>query len=187
MGPIPRSLLRLGWVGVWKDGEPIHSQGAQRISVDVPCGMRSEVQACSDEREGRLGDEGDMLGDSEEVRDKVSGDWAGPGSCPFFDPISADLQSDTDRADNEEHNSQGGFCEGTGGETNALGWRVLGEGVFHQHSGAAWQRKGDSGLREGSGWKLSPTSLGTVGLGVVLKNAAELAPRIFTNSGAYLD
>ena len=180
MGSIPRSLLRLDWEGGFEDGESLRPQEPQCLGIDVSPGMRGKVPSSGDERESGCGVEGGLFGDREAMGDCVSGDWGGSRSRAFSDPVGSDVQPDEDRDDGEERYGARGIRCGARGEEEALGRRVLGQGILHQHGWAARERERDSGVCAGAGWqkRVSSTPQGADGPGTVLTNASGLAPRI---------
>jgi hypothetical protein len=153
------------------DGEPICLQESQRIGCDVPSGVFGKVSEGGDERGGGRGAKRGVRGNREKMGDRVSGDWARSGSCALFDPVGSDLQSNADSHDGEECDSTGSVRESARSEEQAVGWGVLGKGIFREYSGAARKRKCDRRVCCAAGrWgELSAVAQRAVGLGIGLK------------------
>ena len=122
------------------DGKSVYPQESQRVGADVSRGVRGKISASGDERTcGRSAQIG-VLGNRKALGDILSGNRCGSRSRALSNPIGSDLQSDENSPNGEERDGPRSVRTGSRGEAEALGRRVLGEGLLREYGGATWQR-----------------------------------------------
>jgi hypothetical protein len=135
--------------------ESVSAQEPQGECAAVSHRVSSEIPQSSVYGRSEQGAEGDLPRDSGAVRGRVSGDRCGQRPRTFSSAVRTHVQSNPASEDDQESDSQRDIQTYPECKERVMGRSVVVKWLLHYNSREAWQRTGDSKLRQESGRGIS--------------------------------